>query len=126
MLRQSLGAAVPPIPSSNYNFNISISLQSFQSGNWAYSDESPKFPAWKEFSSKLRHDNQGVIGGDSQNTFDTVLTPAGLNMEVCQRSSVISITRDTSRVTSYTINKHTNWESRYGSYWVILTELLKF
>ena len=103
------GAAVPPIPSSNYNFNISISLQSFQLGNWAYSDESPESPAWKEFSSKLRHDNQGVMGGDSQNTFDTVLTPAGLNMEVCQRSSVIWMTRDTSRVTSYTINKHTNW-----------------
>lgn len=103
------GAAVPPIPSSNYNFNISISLQSFQSGNWAYSDESPESPAWKEFSSKLRHDNQGVMGGDSQNTFDTVLTPAGLNMEVCQRSSVIWMTRDTSEKTSYTINKHTNW-----------------
>lgn len=103
------GAAIPPSPSATYNSKVQIFLQSFQSGSWKYDeDKSPVSPAWKEFSSKLRYDYQGVMPGNYQRTFDDILTPAGLSMDICKKSSVIWMTRDVSG-SGYTINKHSNW-----------------
>lgn len=103
------GAAIPPSPSNKYNASVKIFLNSFQSGSWKYDeDKSPVSPAWKKFSSKLRYDYQGVIPGDYQKTFDDILTPAGLSMDICKKSSVIWMTRDISGG-GYTINKHSNW-----------------
>lgn len=108
------GASIPPMPAGGVNSGVQIQLQSFQSGDWVYDKNNPEdSPAWKEFSSKLRHDTVGVNPGDYERVFREKLTPAGLNMDVCKQSSIIWMTRDISRPGSYTMNAHSNWMQGY-------------